>query len=385
MGLLASARALKEAGWQPVVVLPVGGPLVGLLEESGIAVRIVAFPVARKSLLSPRGVVGFLGGMTSRTSRIVALLRELAPACVYYNTITIPIWPLACRAVGIPSMCHVHEAEEHLAAPFRFGLVGPLLLSEAVVVNSSASAHAVLSGLPRLEGRLRLVYNGLESPPSVVPPREHLDGPLRLLLVGRLSPRKGTDVALQAMQLLTKRGLPVQLDLAGDVFPGYEWFELQLRAQAARGELVDRVHFLGFRDDADQLMQQADIVLVPSRVEPFGNVAVEAMLAERPLIASGVQGLLEIVESGVTGWLTPPGDAVAVADAVEAVVRDWPTARARAATARAKAAVRFDPRTYAREIVAVVAQVAGPGAVAVPAVAEAAVEQPAEPLVTPGG
>ena len=63
-------------------------------------------------------------------------------------------------------------------------------------------------------------------------------------------------------------------------------------------------------------------MLVPSRVEPLGNTAVEAMLAQRPLVASRVQGLAEIVEDGRTRLLVPPGDPAALADATARFLED---------------------------------------------------------------
>ena len=63
-------------------------------------------------------------------------------------------------------------------------------------------------------------------------------------------------------------------------------------------------------------------MLVPSRVEPLGNTAVEAIFAQRPLVASRVQGLTEIVEDGRTRLLVPPGDPAALADAIARFLED---------------------------------------------------------------
>jgi glycosyltransferase involved in cell wall biosynthesis len=80
-------------------------------------------------------------------------------------------------------------------------------------------------------------------------------------------------------------------------------------------------------------LAEADIVVVPSRWEPFGNVAVEGMLARRPVVASSVQGLTEIVRPGQTGLLVPPDDPAALAAAIATLLGDWPRAKALAAAA----------------------------------------------------
>ena len=68
----------------------------------------------------------------------------------------------------------------------------------------------------------------------------------------------------------------------GTTFPGYEWFEQRLRERAARPDLAGHVRFAGYLHPTWPALADADVVLVPSRVEPFGNTAVEALHARRP-------------------------------------------------------------------------------------------------------
>jgi glycosyltransferase involved in cell wall biosynthesis len=89
-------------------------------------------------------------------------------------------------------------------------------------------------------------------------------------------------------------------------------------------------------------------------VEPFGNAAVEAMLAWRPVVAGDTQGLREIVRPGQNGELAAPGDAEALADAVQRLVADWPAALTRAAAAREEAVTRFAPSAYRLALAALV-------------------------------
>ena len=177
-----------------------------------------------------------------------------------------------------------------------------------------------------------------------------LNGKVHLLLVGRLSPRKGTDVAIAALEGMISRGLDANLSLVGEVFPGYEWYERTLREQVSAAGLDARVDFAGFQDDVWPRFAESDIVLVPSRVEPFGNVAVEAALARRPVIASAVQGLREIVVPGETGVLVAADDPAAIADAVCAMAADWPAAREMAERAHVDALNRFGTKRYADDL-----------------------------------
>ena len=140
--------------------------------------------------------------------------------------------------------------------------------------------------------------------------------PLRCVVVGRLSPRKGTMVALEAVARLRAGGADARLDVCGSVFPGYEWFEAELRERAGRADLAGAVAFHGYVSPTRPLLEAADVVLVPSFGESFGNVAVEGMLAGRPVVACDGLGLGEVLSGAPrTGRLVPPGDADALARA----------------------------------------------------------------------
>ena len=145
----------------------------------------------------------------------------------------------------------------------------------------------------------------------------------------------------------------MQLRLAGDVFEGYEWFRDQVREQVVHDDLTGRVELLGFVHPTWPELAAADVVLVPSLVEPFGNTAVEAMLAQRALVASDTQGLAEIVRDGETGLLVPPGDATALAGAIARLDDDPALARRLARQGLADARARFSREQYAAQVVTV--------------------------------
>ena len=353
---LESARAFLEAGWQVDVTLTAEGPLAGLLEQAGCQVGIQPAPVLRKAYLSPWGLVRFLALTLRRTPAMVGLLRRLRPDVVYVSTVTVPWWLVLARLGRRRVVCHVHEAEDGLPRPIRFALAAPLLLAHRVVANSEVSRDLLTSVLPRLARRADVIYNGVPGPDRAGPPRSRLDPPVRLVLVGRVSPRKGTDVAVAALVLLRERGLDVTLDLVGGVFPGYEWFETGVREQIAAADLGDRVRWRGVQPEVWSALAEADLALVPSRVEPFGNAAVEAMLAWRPVVAGDTQGLREIVVPGENGRLARAGDAADLATTITGMLQDWPSTLAQSELARSQACERYAPDAYRRRIAATLAE-----------------------------
>lgn len=347
--LLETVSALTDAGTPVAVVLPVDGPLVELLRYRGASVQMLPFPVLRKAAMRPLGFAVLMGQLLRRLPRVVATVRSSDASVVVVNTVTIPWWLFAGRIAGRRTVCHVHEAEDS-GPRLALRMLGlPNLLAQRVVVNSHASATTLIDATPRARDRLQVVYNGVPGPPDPVSasPRTRPDQPLNVVLVGRLSERKGTDVALEAVARLRSDGRDVRLVLCGTAFAGYEWFERQLQERAAAPDLAGAVQFCGYVSPTWTALAEADVVIVPSRVEPFGNTAVEALLAERPLVASRTQGLAEIVDHGRTGLQVPPGDAEALSQALATLADDPALARRLAAAGRADAEQRFSVAGYA--------------------------------------
>ncbi|WP_370526157.1 glycosyltransferase family 4 protein [Cellulomonas sp. JH27-2] len=358
--LLETVGALVAAGWDVDALLPSQGELAGELATRGARVAVVIFPVLRKSLLAPRALPGLLSDAVRSVLGARRLLRRTRPDVVLVNTLTIPEWLVAARLAHVPALCHVHEAEEDQPAAVRFALAAPLLFADEVVANSSAAA-AVLEGSVRgLGRRTRVVHNGVRGP-AIAPtaPRErHPGDPVHLALVGRLSPRKGIDVAVDAVRLLVERGHDVTLRICGTPFAGYEWYEENLREQVVRSGLEGRVDLAGYVSPTWPVLEAADIVLVPSRVEPFGNTAVEALLAERPLVASRTQGLREVVQDGTTGLLVDPDSPEALADGIARLACDDALARRLASAGRADAERRFSVEAYSRALLDAISRTA---------------------------
>jgi len=347
--LLESVRALRAHG--PVTVaLPGPGPLVAELEAAGARVRTCRMPVLRKSVLRPAGLLGLLRDAVLGLPPAWALLRRHRGG-VYVNTTVLPSWVLLGRLARRRVICHVHEAEWPGPAALHRVLLSALLAADVVVANSRFTHRVLTRLLPTLAGRTVVVPNAVPAPAGPVPARAQLTGAVRLLYVGRLSPRKGADVAVAALGELVARGVDAELTVAGAPFTGYEWFETELRAQVAAAGLADRVRFLGFRADTADLLAAADVVLVPSVLdESFGNTAVEGLLAARPTVVSALDGLREAVEGYAGALVVEPGRPEAWADAVQRIAAGWREFRAAAARDAGTAATRHAPERYRRRL-----------------------------------
>lgn len=356
--VLESVVAMVQAGALVDVTVPETGPLVDELERAGAAVAVEPALVLRKRILRPRNWLSTAAVAVRALGASRRLLRP-KPDLVYVNTITLPLWPLLARIRSIPVLTHIHEAEADASPLMLRALYLPHLCANATVANSEFSRSIAARAYRSLGRRTRVIYNGVAGPDTASPARRSLaDPPVHLAYVGRLSPRKGTDVVIDATAELIDDGVDVDLDVLGEAFTGYGWYVDELRETVTRRGLDSHVHFLGFRDEIWETLEAADVVVVPSRAgEPFGNTAVEAALAGRPLIVSESSGLLEATRGLPGVHRVRPGEASAIAGAVREIVAHWPDERARAASAARLASLRFDPDRYRGSIVELVAAV----------------------------
>ncbi len=138
-------------------------------------------------------------------------------------------------------------------------------------------------------------------------------GPATLLGLGRLHSDKGFDTLIAALPLLPG----ARLVIAGSG-PRHE----ALRRQAAHVGVAARTHFLGWRDDVARLLAASDVFVCSSRVEPLGNMVIEAWAARRPVVACAADGPRELIRDGQDGLLAPREDAPALAAAIRRVLDD---------------------------------------------------------------
>ncbi len=351
--LLESAIGLVDAGNRVVVALPGRGLLDQALRAAGAEVVIVPMLVLRKSLLTPRGLPVLVRDALRGLGAAWRLIGRLRPDAVYVSTIIVPQWPLVARLRRVRSVSHVHEAEASGSRIVNRILYLPHLASHRTLVNSRFSLETIRSALPSLAERSIVVYNGVASPDDPPAPRERVDQPLRVLYVGRLSPRKGPDLVIDAASILRARGLDVTVTLLGAVFAGYEWFEEQLREQSRASGVT--VEFAGFHPEIWPFLADSDVLVVPSRVdEPFGNTAVEGVLARRPVIASDSSGLREAAGGYASSRLVPAGDPDAIADALVEISDTWSETGASTESDRTEALRRHAPPAYRATIAAAV-------------------------------
>jgi glycogen(starch) synthase len=191
---------------------------------------------------------------------------------------------------------------------------------------------------------ISVIPNGIDSRLWTFAPRRRHDGPPQLLYFGRLEYEKGVHDAIAALPRIRRSHPGTTLTIAGDGTQ-QDW----LTDVARKNKVLKAVRFVG-RADHDELLallHRADAAVLPSRYEPFGIVALEAIAAGTPLVTTNVGGLGEAVIDGKTGISCPPRDPAALARAVRRVLDDPDAAQRRALAARERLTADFDWHTVA--------------------------------------
>ena len=192
--------------------------------------------------------------------------------------------------------------------------------------------------------KTRVIYNTVPHRETEWRLRQPVPG--RIIYVGQIIPPKGVDVLLEAIALVAKQGFDVTLDVVGTIdgweSPSYDGHREGIRRRARDEDLVDRVRFLGQREDVPALMAEASIHCIPSRPEQkegFTVVTLEAKRAGLPSVVTRSGALPEMVRHTVDGWICPEVTPEAIAEGLVYFLSD--PARARRAGDEASASGRL--------------------------------------------
>ena len=339
-------------------ILAAGTPPPEEGEMTGPGVVVRRLPLARP--FSPRA-----DGRALCATR--ALVQEIRPTIVHTHMAKAgTVGRLAAEAVR-PRPITIHTFHGHVLDGYfspaveRAFLTAERLLArrtDVLIAVSPQVRDALVDLGVGAPDRWRVVPLGLELGPFAA-----INGPswrLRQRLglgsdiplvgaVGRLVPIKDLGTLVRAVARLDG----VHLALIGE---GEQRAELE--ALVASLGLEGRVHLPGWAEDVAAWMSDLDVVALTSRNEGTPVALIEALAAGRPVVATSVGGVPFVVRHGVTGWLVPPGDPAAIADALQAVLADPSEAARGAADARAEMLARFssdrlvaDIRALYREVI----------------------------------
>jgi len=321
--LLSLVVGLDAERYEKHVICPEEGLFVEKCRKAGVQVTVINKfpPIDRQNLPS------FPTKLIYRLIYFYKLIRFLylfTPDLAYVNTLLNSSAVVACKMLGIPVITHVHEYKWRLSQlnPIRAWLV--LHGSDKLVAVSQAVKEMLLERGVQFS-KVAVVYNGIPLENWILDEtalnlRERWKcgkDEIAIGFIGSIEPHKGLATLVEAVSIIQSQTLPLKLIVIGDVprRASTEYFE-SIRLKVKQLGLAKQVIFAGFQADVTPWIKALDIVVIPSLEESFGRVAVEAMMACKPVIATSVGALPEIILNGQTGLLVEPGSPESLASAI---------------------------------------------------------------------
>jgi glycosyltransferase involved in cell wall biosynthesis len=331
--ILQMAETLEARSLRMAAVLPERGPLEEELRSRHIPVRILPLTPFNAPLTVPR---------------LARLLREWKPHLVQGHGLRSNLCArLASKGIPVISTFHTPFQDRPFLSRWG-GAVADLLTasrSAAVVCSAECVRDDYLQRCPDMWEKTHVIPQAIDI--ERLDPRHQdregarraldLGGRWTLLVVGRLASQKGHRNLLQTLNLLKNTLPPFRLLFAGD-----GPLRGRLRREAARLGLGDNTLFLGRRRDVPALLAAADAVLAPSLSDDVPHSLLEALAMGKPVIASRVGGIMEIMPSGEEGYLVPPQSREKLAEALLTVLWNKEDARVKAQNGRRHVREAYD-------------------------------------------
>lgn len=323
--LLLLLKHLDKTKFNSVVVLPYDGPLKTELEKENIQVVIAPVLKLYRKIFSPKNILKFLIDIKEAFKVLDELNKEYKFDLIYSNTLAVLLGMIYSRKRKIKHFWHVHEIIVH---PKIIASTFPKLLNkyaDLIICNSNATMKNLTDRIKELESKSIVIHNGIESNTQkfILLKEEfgYSSQDLILTLVGRISRLKGHKWLLSTFINELSKNLEVKLLFVGSPVENQEYYLEEIEKIILDNKLVNRVKIIPFTKDLSKIWSITDIAIMPStEAESFGLVAVEAMLAKKPVIGSNHGGLTEIIVNNETGFLVEPNNETKLAEAISKLI-----------------------------------------------------------------
>ena len=306
--------------YNPIVILPRIGPLKTELEK--INIKVIIAPVLKiyRDMFSFKNMLKFYKDYKEAINIVDSINKDNKIHVIYSNTLAVLLGLFYAKKRKIKHVWHVHEIIVH---PKLIANLFPKLLNrfaDVIICNSSATKTNLVQRTPELEFKSVVIHNGIESNATnfLIPSKLDFgfaNNDVLVTLVGRISRLKGHKWLVNTFLEHLNEIENIKILFVGSPVEGQEYYLEEIKKIIADNSLNDKIKILPFTADLSPIWQITDIAIMPStEAESFGLVAAEAMLFEKPVIASNHGGLTEIVINNETGFLVQPHNNVQLSE-----------------------------------------------------------------------
>ncbi|MBP6099379.1 MAG: glycosyltransferase family 4 protein [Flavobacterium sp.] len=327
--LLLLLKSIDKQKFFCTVVLPTQGPLKEELDLIGIKVIISPVLKLHRNIFRLKHAILFFKDFFSSLSSLKKLHNEDKFDLVYSNTLAVLSGAFFAKQNKIKHIWHVHEIIEH---PKLIAWIYPKLLnyfSNVIICNSEATKKNIVSREKNNSQKTVVIYNGIDNygceEQSNIYNSDflYLENDIVITLVGRINKIKGHNWLLKTFNEYFKQFKNVKILIVGSPVKSQEFYLHNLEKYIVSNNLTETVKIIPFTTNLKAIWNITDIAVMPStEKESFGLVALEAMLAKKPVVASNHGGLTEIVVDSKTGFLVEPNNIVDLKEALEKLINN---------------------------------------------------------------
>lgn len=318
--ILLFVTNLDKSKYNPIVILPSEGPLKDEFEKKQIKVVLAPVLKLHRKIFYPKNFITFLKEYRKSLKILNQLHKENKFDLVYSHTLAVLIGIIFARKNDIKHLWHIQEVIEK---PKVINTIFSKILSIKAnhkIVSDSQEVMKFWATTPELKAKSDFVWNSLdvnEKPETTTEERIRIrkdfynveSDKIVIGLVGRINRWKGQKLLLEAFDVLLKNNSNIKLVFLGSPPDNQEIFLTELEDKIKDLKLENDVEIIPFQKDIWKFWDSVDIAVVPStEPEPFGMVAIEAMLCKKPVVAANHGGLTEIVLHNQTGFLFEPNN-----------------------------------------------------------------------------
>lgn len=312
--MLELIYGLKKEGIFSHVVLPNNGPIINELSKNKIPYDIISTNWwANTFKQSPEEIKTNNIRSFENIINYLPKLSLINPDLIYTNTIVYPWGSFVANHLNRPHLWHIREygdLDHNLIFDLEYKNTIQYIEanSDQIITNSKSVSNHISQFLSTKKPTV--IYNYIDIPPQLV--KEKIKSPftnsqsLKIIVCGSIHEGKNQFEAIQLIKELNKSPLHTELLIIGTISNNQYFNNLQLYIN--KNNLSKQIHFIDFTKNPYPYIIHSDIVLIPSKNEAFGRIAIEGILLKRPVVASASGGITEIIHNGTNGFTYEPGD-----------------------------------------------------------------------------
>ena len=356
-----------KSGYETCVIFATDGPAIQAFRQSDVTV----YTLTHLSWLRRKPLVEFVYDFIRewrRKKRFAELISQVQPDLVYINTSVSIAAAIAAKHSDIPCIWHIRElfsevGGEMQAPEFLKPTIARFFryFSSTLVVPANIVSHCMLKQSARCHSiPVHTVPNGIPasffsenqtSNSTISDVASKNEESLVIGFPGTLRPVKGHFFFLRAIAPILHQRADLRVLITGD---GTGTFKREMVELISSLGIREQVRAIGTIEDMPAFYRSCDIICVPSASESFGRTVVEAMASQRPLLASAVGGIKEIIDDRLNGLLFDYGDEEAFRSALTELLENKVMREKLAKAARKKAWEQYREETYKQRLITII-------------------------------